>query len=223
MSLDLNFAPVFASSDALLAGTLVTIEITLCALILSCLLGLLIGVARINPQRKVLYGIASSYVAIIRGTPLLVQLFIWYYGLPRLGLMLPSFFCGVIGLGLYSAAYVSEIVRGAIMSVDRGQTEAARSLGMSSKQAMRKVILPQAIVRMLPPLGNEFIALIKNSALVSLITIHDVMQQGNTIISNTYRDLETYLVIAVIYFVLTSLTVTALRHYEKRHHQKGVQ
>ena len=137
MSLDLNFAPVFASSDALLAGTLVTIEITLCALLLSCLLGLL--------------------------------------------------------------------------------------MGMSSKQAMIKIILPQAIVRMLPPLGNEFIALIKNSALVSLITIHDVMQQGNTIISNTYRDLETYLVIAVIYFVLTSLTVTALRHYEKRHHQKGVQ
>ena len=206
MSLDLNFAPVFASSDALLAGTLVTIEITLCALLLSCLLGLLIGVARINPQGKVLYGLASGYVAIIRGTPLLVQLFIWYYGLPRLGVMLPSFFCGVIGLGLYSAAYVSEIVRGAIMSVERGQNEAARSLGMSSKQAMIKIILPQAIVRMLPPLGNEFIALIKNSALVSLITIHDVMQQGNTIISNTYRDLETYLVIAVIYFVLTSLT-----------------
>ena len=164
MSLDLNFAPVFASSDALLAGTLVTIEITLCALLLSCLLGLLIGVARINPQGKVLYGLASGYVAIIRGTPLLVQLFIWYYGLPRLGVMLPSFFCGVIGLGLYSAAYVSEIVRGAIMSVERGQNEAARSLGMSSKQAMIKIILPQAIVRMLPPLGNEFIALIKNSA-----------------------------------------------------------
>nr|WP_113865189.1 amino acid ABC transporter permease [Brenneria salicis]NMN91722.1 amino acid ABC transporter membrane protein (PAAT family) [Brenneria salicis ATCC 15712 = DSM 30166]RBP65780.1 amino acid ABC transporter membrane protein (PAAT family) [Brenneria salicis ATCC 15712 = DSM 30166]RLM31820.1 ABC transporter permease [Brenneria salicis ATCC 15712 = DSM 30166] len=223
MSLDLNFSPVFASSDALLAGTLVTIEITLCALILGCVLGLMIGVARINPQRKAAYGIASAYVAVIRGTPLLVQLFIWYYGLPRLGIMLPSFFCGVIGLGLYSAAYISEIVRGAITSIDRGQNEAARSLGMSSKQAMMKIILPQAVVRMLPPLGNEFIALIKNSALVSLITIHDVMQQGNTIISNTYRDLETYLVIAIIYFVLTSLTVMALRHFEKRHHQRGVQ
>ncbi|KEA51398.1 ABC transporter permease [Mangrovibacter sp. MFB070] len=223
MSLDLDFAPVFASSNALLAGTVVTIEITLCALVLSCILGLIIGVARINPQRKVVYGIASAYVAVIRGTPLLVQLFIWYYGLPRVGVMLPSFFCGVIGLGLYSASYVSEIVRGAITSIDRGQNEAARSLGMSSKQAMMKIILPQAVVRMLPPLGNEFIALIKNSALVSLITIHDVMQQGNTIISNTYRDLETYLVIAVIYFVLTSITVTALRYFEKRHHQRGEQ
>ncbi|MEN3751812.1 ABC transporter permease subunit [Mangrovibacter sp. SLW1] len=92
MSLDLDFAPVFASSNALLAGTVVTIEITLCALVLSCILGLIIGVARINPQRKVVYGIASAYVAVIRGTPLLVQLFIWYYGLPRVGVMLPSFF-----------------------------------------------------------------------------------------------------------------------------------
>lgn len=223
MALDLNFAPVFASSDALLAGTLVTIEITLCALVLGCLLGLVVGIARINPQRKFIYGIASAYVALLRGTPLLVQLFIWYYGLPRFGLLLPSFFCGVIGLGLYSAAYISEIVRGAITSVDRGQTEAARSLGMSARQAMVKIILPQALVRMLPPLGNEFIALIKNSALVSLITIHDVMQQGNTIISNTYRDLETYLVIAAIYFVLTGITVLILRHFEKRHQLRGVQ
>ncbi len=223
MALNLDFAPVFANSDALLSGTLVTIEITLCALVLGCLLGLLIGIARINPYRKLTYGIASTYVALLRGTPLLVQLFIWYYGLPRFGLLLPSFFCGVLGLGLYSAAYISEIVRGAITSVERGQNEAARSLGMSAKQAMVKIILPQALVRMLPPLGNEFIALIKNSALVSLITIHDVMQQGNTIISNTYRDLETYLVIAVIYFVLTGITVLTLRHFEKRHQQRGVQ
>ncbi|KGD72100.1 ABC transporter permease [Tatumella morbirosei] len=221
--MDLNFAPVFASSDALLAGTLVTVEITLCALVLGCLLGLVIGIARINPQSKFIYGIASAYVALLRGTPLLVQLFIWYYGLPRFGLLLPSFFCGVIGLGLYSAAYISEIVRGAITSVDRGQSEAARSLGMSARQAMVKIILPQALVRMLPPLGNEFIALIKNSALVSLITIHDVMQQGNTIISNTYRDLETYLVIAAIYFVLTGITVLILRHFEKRHQLRGIQ
>lgn len=223
MALDLNFAPVFASSNALLSGTLVTVEITLCALVLGCLLGLVVGIARINPQRKFIYGIASTYVALLRGTPLLVQLFIWYYGLPRFGLLLPSFFCGVIGLGLYSAAYISEIVRGAITSVDRGQTEAARSLGMSARQAMIKIILPQALVRMLPPLGNEFIALIKNSALVSLITIHDVMQQGNTIISNTYRDLETYLVIAAIYFVLTGITVLVLRYFEKRHQLRGIQ
>ncbi len=223
MNLDLNFAPVFANGDALLRGTLVTIEITLCALLVGCSLGLLIGIARLNPRRRVIYAVSSAYVALIRGTPLLVQLFIWYYGLPRFGVMLPSFFCGVIGLGLYSGAYISEIVRGAIISIERGQNEAARSLGMSSRQAMYTIILPQAIARMIPSLGNEFIALIKNSALVSLITIQDVMQAGTTIISNSYRDVETYLVVAGIYFILTGISVLILRYVEQRHHRRGVQ
>ena len=145
-----------------------------------------------------------------------MQLFIWFFGLPQFGLMLPAFACGVVGLGLYSGAYVSEIVRGAIQSVDRGQNEAARSLGMSAGQAMRKIIIPQAVVRMIPPLGNEFIALIKNSALVSLLTIHDLMHEGQKIISVSYRSLEVYLAVALIYLVLTSATSGALRLIERR-------
>ena len=134
---------------------------------------------------------------------------------PQFGILLPAFFCGVIGLGIYSGAYVSEIVRGAIQSIDRGQMEAARSLGMSYATAMRSIILPQALVRMIPPLGNEFIALIKNSALVSLLTIHDLMHEGQKIISVSYRSLEVYLAIAVMYFVLTGLTTLALRRIEQ--------
>jgi polar amino acid transport system permease protein len=111
---------------------------------------------------------------------------------------------------------VSEIVRGAIQSVDRGQMEAARSIGLSARQAMASVILPQAIVRMIPPLGNEFIALIKNSALVSLLTIHDLMHEGQKIISVSYRSLEVYLAVAVLYFVLTGLTTLALGRLELR-------
>ncbi|BDC28618.1 Inner membrane amino-acid ABC transporter permease protein yecS [Bordetella parapertussis] len=145
-----------------------------------------------------------------------MQLFIWFFGLPQFGITLPAFACGVLGLGIYSGAYVSEIVRGAIQSVDRGQMEAARSLGMSSAQAMRIIILPQAVVRMIPPLGNEFIALIKNSALVSLLTIHDLMHEGQKIISVSYRSLETYLVVALIYLVLTTATTTILRRIEHR-------
>jgi len=106
------------------------------------------------------------------------------------------------------------VVRGSIQSVDKGQGEAARSLGMSARQAMRKIILPQALVRMIPPLGNEFIALIKNSALVSLLTIHDVMHEGQKIISVSYRSLETYLVIALIYLVLTATAMFILRKVE---------
>ena len=110
----------------------------------------------------------TAYVSVIRGTPLLVQLFILFFGLPHFGVLLPAFACGVLGMGIYSGAYVSEIVRGAIQSIDRGQVLAAQSLGMTPLKAMRHVVLPQAVVRMIPPLGNEFIALIKNSALVSL-------------------------------------------------------
>lgn len=214
MSLGLDFSPVFDNFPYLIDGTMTTILITVISLMISCIVGMLIGIIRSN-QGSALSYVFNAYVAVIRGTPLLVQLFIWYYGLPRVGIMLPSFLCGVLGLSLYSSSYISEIVRGAIQSIEKGQMEAARSLGMSKRQAMAKIIIPQAIVRMLPPLGNEFIALIKNSALVSLITIHDVMHVGANIISTSYRDLETYLVIAVIYFVLTNSATYVLRAFEK--------
>lgn len=129
--MDLDFSPVWQGWSALLHGALVTVEITACALLLGCVLGLLVGIGRLNPARRWLYALCTAYVAVIRGTPLLVQLFILFFGLPHFGLLLPAFFCGVLGLGVYSGAYVSEIVRGAIQSIDRGQTLAAESLGMT--------------------------------------------------------------------------------------------
>lgn len=212
----LDFSPVLTDWGMLMSGAAVTVEVTAASLLLGCLVGLLVGIGRLNPRRRLVYGLCSAYLVFFRGTPLLVQLFIWFFGLPQFGLMLPAFACGVVGLGLYSGAYVSEIVRGAIQSVDRGQNEAARSLGMSAGQAMRKIIIPQAVVRMIPPLGNEFIALIKNSALVSLLTIHDLMHEGQKIISVSYRSLEVYLAVALIYLVLTSATSGALRLVERR-------
>ncbi|RUP31057.1 MAG: amino acid ABC transporter permease [Curvibacter sp.] len=214
--MDFDFSPVWAGWRDLLNGAAVTVQITACALLLGCALGLLVGMGRLRRGNPAIYGLCTAYVALIRGTPLLVQLFILFFGLPHFGLLLPAFVCGVLGMGIYSGAYVSEIVRGAIQSVDRGQMEAARSMGMSYGQAMRSVILPQAVVRMIPPMGNEFIALIKNSALVSLLTIHDVMHEGQKIISISYRSLEVYLAIAAVYFVLTGLTTLALRHIEQR-------
>ncbi len=214
--MNLDFSPVLADWGMLMSGAAVTIEVTAASLVLGCVIGLLVGIGRLNPNRRVVYGVCSAYLVFFRGTPLLVQLFIWFFGLPQFGLMLPAFACGVVGLGMYSGAYVSEIVRGAIQSVDRGQNEAARSLGMSAGQAMRKIIIPQAIVRMIPPLGNEFIALIKNSALVSLLTIHDLMHEGQKIISVSYRSLEVYLAVALIYLVLTTATSGALRLIERR-------
>ena len=214
--MDFDFSPAWENWAHLMQGALVTVEVTACALVLGSALGLLVGMGRLNPRRRFVYGFCSAYVAVIRGTPLLVQLFILFFGLPHFGILLPAFLCGTIGMGIYSGAYVSEIVRGAIQSVDRGQNEAARSIGMSSAMAMWEIILPQAFVRMIPPLGNEFIALIKNSALVSLLTIQDVMHEGQKIISTSYRSLEVYLVIAAIYFVLTGLTTLILRTIEQR-------
>jgi polar amino acid transport system permease protein len=211
----LDFTPVWQSWQSLATGALITVEVTASALGLGCVLGLLVGIGRLKPQRRVIFGICTAYLTFIRGTPLLVQLFLLFFGLPQFGILLPAFLCGVLGLGIYSGAYISEIVRGSIQSIDAGQMEAARSLGMPYRLAMRKVILPQAFVRMIPPLGNEFIALIKNSALVSLLTIDDVMHEGEKIISVSYRSLETYLVIAFIYLILTSATSFVLRRTER--------
>jgi polar amino acid transport system permease protein len=186
------------------------------AIILGCLIGLVIGLGRLDPRRRVVFGLCTAYVSFIRGTPLLVQLFIWFFGLPHFGLNFPAFFCGIVGMGIYSGAYVSEIVRGAIQSIERGQMEAARSLGMPYRMAMREIVVPQALVRMIPPLGNEFIALIKNSSLVSLLTIADLTHEGQKIISTSYRSLEVYLAIALVYFVLTNLTGLGLRLVERR-------
>lgn len=211
----LDFTPVWQGLPTLMAGALVTVEVTAASLGLGCLLGLLVGMGRLNPRHRIIYGICSAYLTFIRGTPLLVQLFLLFFGLPQFDILLPAFVCGVLGLGVYSGAYVSEIVRGAIQSVDRGQMEAARSIGMSSAQSMRAIILPQAVVRMIPPLGNEFIALIKNSALVSLLTIHDLMHEGQKIISVSYRSLEVYLAIALVYLVLTSAASYLLHRLER--------
>jgi polar amino acid transport system permease protein len=218
----LDFAPVWAGWADLARGALVTIEVTAAALGVSCTIGLGVALLRLRPRRRPGYALASLYVLFIRGTPLLVQLFLLFFGLPQFGILLPAFLCAMLGLGIYSGAYVSEIARGAILSVDAGQMEAARSLGMSYPLAMRKVVLPQALLRMIPPLGNEFIALIKNSALVSLLTLNDLMHEGEQIISVSYRSLEVYLAVALIYLAMTASAAQGLRLAEQRLRRRGV-
>lgn len=211
----LNFSVVGESLPLLAKGTLITVEVTFLALILGTTLGLLGGLARLS-QHKTIRNLAGAYVSIFRGTPLLVQLFIWYFGLPEIGIQPSPMIAAVIGLALYSGSYQTEIVRGAIQSVEKGQMEAARSLGLSYFKAMRFVILPQAFLRMLPPLGNEFVALTKNSSLVSLVTLQEVVLTADMIISRTFRALELYLAVAAIYYVITSLITILTRYAEKR-------
>lgn len=186
-----------------ITGTLNTLALAFFTLLLGVVFGVLLALMRLS-KNPILKGIASSYIEFIRGTPLLVQLYIVYYGLPQItGMRFPSFFAGIIALTINSSAYIAEIIRAGILSVNAGQMEAVRSLGMSHTLAMRYIIIPQAFKNILPALGNEFIVVIKESAIVSIIGIYDIMYSGNIIRGNTYRPFEPLIVVAIIYFVIT--------------------
>jgi len=199
----------------LLKGAGMTIKITALAVMIGIALGTILGLARVS-KSKWLQNIAKSYIEFFRGTPLLIQLFILYYGLPSIGIKLPPYFAAVLGLGLNSGAYVGEIVRSGINSINQGQMEAARSLGMSYPQAMRYVILPQAIKRVIPPLGNEFIALLKDSSLVSVIAVKDLTRQSRLVISRNYESFLILISAAVIYFCMTFVLTRLVNYMERR-------
>ncbi|WP_102348441.1 amino acid ABC transporter permease [Bacillus sp. Marseille-P3661] len=201
----------------LLQGALITIEIAVIGVIFGSILGIIIGLGRLSSNR-VLSQISRFYIWVVRGTPLLLQLFVIHFAIPSLfsSLTMPPFVSACIALSLNAAAYIAEIARGAIQSIDKGQMEAARSLGLSSAQAMRRIIIPQAFRRMLPPLGNEFIALIKESSLVSTIALYDLLRTGQQIISSTFKYMEVYLLVGLTYLILTTLMSYIVGKIEKK-------
>ncbi len=198
-----------------LSGLGLTLGVSLCALAVSVVVGTLLGIIRVF-RVPILGSLGNLYVEIVRGIPLIVLLSVIYFGLPALGLTLAGFPAAVLALGLYSAAYTSEIVRGGLNSVPNGQLEAARSLGLSRWQAVRFVALPQAWRVALPALGNEFISLILGSSLASAVTLQELFSQGRYITSTTYRQFEVYAVLAVMYFVLTFTLTHLIKKLEKR-------
>ena len=147
--------------------------------------------------------VSNVYVEIIRGTPLLLQIYLVFFGLPALGVKFGAFTSCVIALSLNSAAYVSEIVRAGIEAVDKGQMEAARSLGMKKSTAMMLIVIPQAVKNILPAIGNEFVAIIKESSMASIIGVNELMFAGKVVVGSTYLGLEPYIVAAVFYFIMT--------------------
>lgn len=200
---------------ALLYGASVTLRITVLSIAIGLVIGFITGLARVWPN-LVFRAISSAYIELIRGTPLLVQIFIVYFGLPALGLNLDPFIAGMIAMGINSGAYIGEIVRGGIESIAKGQMEAARSLGLTYWQAMRYVILPQSLVRILPALGNEFIALLKDSSLVSTIAIAELTRSGQIIITRTFKSFEIWSGVALFYFVMTYTISRIVKYSEKR-------
>ena len=207
MEFDLSL--VTDSLPLLLQGALVTLEITALAVGLGLVFGLVAALAQLSkfaPLRL----IAKVYVDFIRGTPLLVQIFIIYFALPVvIGHRIDPFFAAVAACSINSGAYVAEIFRAGIQSIDIGQMRAGLSLGMNWTMTMRFIILPQAFKRIIPPLGNEFIAMLKDSSLVSVIGFEELTRSGQLIIAETYGSLEIWSAVAIIYLVMT-LTITRI-------------
>ena len=198
-----------------LDGAGITLQLAAWTVILGSFFGILVALMRLSKIRPIRW-ISTAYVEFLRGTPLLVQVLIVYFGLPQLGVKMPRMTAGIVALTINSAAYMSEIVRSGIQAVDHGQTEAARSLGMTSVQTMLYVILPQAIKNILPAVGNEFVVIIKESSILYTIGIYELTYQANKLASTNYRYLETLMISALIYFVLTFVTSQLLGVLERR-------
>lgn len=203
------------NAGLLLGGLLVTIEVAIAGFVLAMAIGLLVAVLRAAPSAA-LRRIGTAYVETIRNIPLLVQIFFFFFGLPSLGIRLSGFACGVIGLGIYTAAFVAEALRAGILAVPKGQLEAAQASGMSYFLAMRLVVLPQAVAAAIPPLGNTTINMIKNTALVGTIAVDDILHVADTIGSRTFAYPTAYLGSALLYLLLTIPTAAAVNALEKR-------
>jgi polar amino acid transport system permease protein len=198
----------------LLKGVVITIELTVMAAVLAFIMSFIAGFARLS-KYAIVRVITQIYVEVFRGTSLLVQLFWVYFVLPFFGIELSAMMTGVLVLGLNYGAYGSEVIRSSILAIPKGQIEAGIALNMSSNLIMRKVILPQALLIMLPPLGNYLIELLKSTALVSLITLHDLMFVGTMINNVTLRTVEVYSLVLIIYFLLAYPLTLGIRRLEK--------
>ncbi|MCI6284361.1 amino acid ABC transporter permease [Selenomonas sp.] len=215
--MNFNFDLIATSFPLLLLGAGITIKITAMSVALGIFIGLFVGIARICRVRPLRW-IAAVYVDFFRGTPLLVQIFLFYFAVPVItGQRIDPYVAAVGSCGINSGAYIAEIVRAGIQSIDDGQMEAGRSLGMTWTQTMRYIIVPQAMKRVIPPLGNEFIALLKDSSLVSVIGFEELTRRGQLIIAKTYASLEIWFSVAIIYLIMT-LTISRLVAFlEKRY------
>jgi His/Glu/Gln/Arg/opine family amino acid ABC transporter permease subunit len=212
-----------------IVGAKNTILLAALAVMLGTAIGLVMALMKLS-RRAPLRFAATAYIEFIRGTPLLVQLFIIYYGLQAVGIRFPDvpwisrilginfadFMAGVVTLGINSGAYVGETFRAGIQAVDKGQMEAARSLGMPRGMAMRHIIIPQAVRNILPALGNEFVVVIKESSIVSIIGLADLMYKADTVRGNTFQPFEPLLVAALMYFMMTFPLSKLLAHVERR-------
>jgi His/Glu/Gln/Arg/opine family amino acid ABC transporter permease subunit len=193
----------------------VTLELSFFGVLFGTLLGVIMALMRISRIWPIKF-VASAYIELIRGTPMLVQILIIHYGLTVVGVNLPAFMSGVVALTMNSSAYMAEVFRAGIQAIDKGQTEASRSLGMTNGMTLRYIILPQAFRNMLPAIGNEFIIIIKDSSLVSMIGIAEIIYTARTVQGVTFQPLAPLLVAAGLYFIITFTLANILSWLERK-------
>ena len=211
-----DFSFLWAYRWLILAGLGVTIAYTVGTILLGLVIGLVTGLLRLS-RNPMITAPLVAYIEIFRCTPLLVQIVWFYYALPVvLGIDIPAHVAAVLVLSLYTGAFYAEIIRGGVNSIERGQWDAARAIGMRRRQVMRHVILPQAVKRMIPPFMNQSIIQLKNTSLVSTIAVADLLYQGTIITAATYRPLEVYTMVAVIYFLVLFPLTLAAQQVERR-------
>lgn len=211
----LDIDVIIRTLPILLKGSIMTVELTVITLVLGTVLGILFALMRLS-SNMVLSQISNFYTWIIRGTPMLLQLFFFYYGLPSAGIKLSPFQAAIIGLGLNSGAYMAEIIRGGILSIDKGQFEAAKALGFSYYETMKKIVLPQTFKVIIPPVGNEFITILKDTSLVSTIAMVELMRTAQQMYASTFRPIEIFFTAAVLYLLMTTVFTTIFSIYEKK-------
>ncbi|GBF33795.1 permease [Desulfocucumis palustris] len=212
----MNFEIIADNLWFLLSAALLTIKITILSFIVALFISFIVGTMRCEKIPNSVEKMLSIYVEIFRGTPLLIQLFFIYYGLPSVGINMPGFLAAILGLALNSAAYMSEIIRASINAVPMGQKEASFVLGYNRFQSLLHIVYPQAIRVAIPPLMNSFSSLLKESSLVSVLAITELTRIGNLIYTRTYRAFEIYLTLGIIYFVMTYTVSVISKKIEKR-------
>jgi polar amino acid transport system permease protein len=216
---DFRFDILANAFPLLLEGLKVTIAISAASFLLALVIGIVVGVLRTRSLR--FYRLFAPYVEAFRGTPLLIQLFFIYYGLPSIGITLDNASAGVIGLGLNGGAYISEIIRGSLSSVEKGQQDAAFSLGFSWLQTMVYVIIPEVLPVAIPPLVNAFSALLKESSLVSVLAITELARVSQLVYTRTFRAFEVYLTVGTLYFIMTYAASRFSKYLERRYRIEG--
>lgn len=197
-----------------LRATVLTLQLTITSLIIALIIGLFFALFKISPL-KPLQWLSDLYVWIVRGTPLIVQIFVIYYGLTSI-FIVPSFWAATLGLAFHNGAYIAEIFRGAIQGVDKGQSEAGRSLGMSSGLTMRRIILPQAFKRTVPPLANQFIIALKDSSLASFIGMQELFGVSTTLGSNNYTFMPYLITVSIYYLILVLVLTLVVNRIERK-------